>query len=104
MPTINLPDDEFAAVIAAIRGVIEDDTFPHAPRLDPLKAALGKLVAASDATHVSRTHRRRARATSGGGANRSAAGGSRVSPAGDDRGGALFLERSFLMPSRILAR
>jgi hypothetical protein len=30
-------------VTAALRGVIEGDRFPHAPRLDPLKAALGKL-------------------------------------------------------------
>jgi hypothetical protein len=41
-PTIDLPDDELAAVTAAIRGVIEDDKFPHAPRLDPLRAALGE--------------------------------------------------------------
>ena len=39
MPTIDLPDDELAAVTAAIRRVIEDDEFPHAPRLDPLRAA-----------------------------------------------------------------
>ena len=44
-PTINLPDDEFDAVRAAIRRVIEDDRFPHAPRLDPLRAALAKLDA-----------------------------------------------------------
>jgi hypothetical protein len=48
MPTINLPDDELAAVTAAIRGVIEYDKYPHAPRLDPLRAALGKLEAASE--------------------------------------------------------
>ena len=40
MPTIDLTDDERAAVTAAIRRLIEDDRFPHAPRLDPLKAAL----------------------------------------------------------------
>ena len=45
MPTIDLPDDELAAVTAAIRDVIEDDRFPHAPRLDPLRAALGKIEA-----------------------------------------------------------
>jgi hypothetical protein len=28
MPTINLPDDELAAVAAAIRGVIEGDRYP----------------------------------------------------------------------------
>ena len=31
---------------AAISGVIEDDKFPHAPRLDPLRAALARLEAA----------------------------------------------------------
>jgi hypothetical protein len=48
MPTINLPDDELAAVTAAIRRAIEDDKFPHAPRLDPLRAALGKFEAAGE--------------------------------------------------------
>jgi hypothetical protein len=47
MPTIDLPDDELAAVTAAIRGVIEGDRYPHAPRLDPLRAAVGKFEAAS---------------------------------------------------------
>jgi hypothetical protein len=47
MPTIDLPDDELAAVTAAIRRVIEDNRFPHAPRLDPLRAALARLEAAS---------------------------------------------------------
>jgi hypothetical protein len=28
MPTIDLPDDELAAVTAAIRRAIEDDSFP----------------------------------------------------------------------------
>jgi hypothetical protein len=32
VPTINLTDDELAAVTAAIRRTIEDDRFPHAPR------------------------------------------------------------------------
>ena len=50
MPTINLTADELAAVTAAIRRAIEDDRFPHAPRLDPLRAALGKLAAASEPT------------------------------------------------------
>ena len=48
MPTISLADDELAAVTAAIRRVIEEDRFPHAPRLDPLRAALGKLDAAAE--------------------------------------------------------
>jgi hypothetical protein len=46
MPTIDFPDDELAAVAAAIRGVIEGDRYPHAPRLDPLRAALARLEAA----------------------------------------------------------
>ena len=46
-PTINLTDEELAAVTAAIRRTIEDDRFPRAPRLDPLRAALGKFEAAS---------------------------------------------------------
>jgi hypothetical protein len=46
MPTIDLPDDELAAVTAAIRRVIEGDRFPHAPRLDTLRAALARLDAA----------------------------------------------------------
>jgi hypothetical protein len=36
-------DDELAAVTAAIRRLIEEDKFPHAPRLDPLRSALAKL-------------------------------------------------------------
>ena len=50
MPTINLTDDELAAVAALLRRAIEDDRFPHAPRLDPLRAALGKFVAAAEPT------------------------------------------------------
>ena len=47
MPTIDLPDDELAAVTAAIRGLIGGDRYPHAPRLDPLRAALARLEAAT---------------------------------------------------------
>ena len=47
VPTIDLPDDELAAVVAAIRRAIADDKYPHAPRLDPLRAALARLDAAS---------------------------------------------------------
>jgi hypothetical protein len=52
MPTIDLPDDELAAVTAAIRGVIEGDRYPHAPRLDPLRAALARFDAASKSATV----------------------------------------------------
>jgi hypothetical protein len=45
MPTIDLTDAEHAAVTAAIRRAIEDDRFPRAPRLDPLRSALEKLDA-----------------------------------------------------------
>jgi hypothetical protein len=46
VPTIDLPHDELAAVAAAIRGLIEGDRYPHAPRLDPLRAALARFDAA----------------------------------------------------------
>lgn len=48
MPTIDLPDDELAAVTAALRGVIEGDRYPRAPRLDALRAALARLEAAAE--------------------------------------------------------
>ena len=47
MPTIDLPDDELAAVTAAVRRAIETDGFPRAPRLDPLRAALARLDGAA---------------------------------------------------------
>jgi hypothetical protein len=47
MPTIDLPDDELAAVTAAIRRTIAGDRYPHAPRPDPLRAALARLDAAA---------------------------------------------------------
>ena len=50
MPVVDLPHDELRAVIAAIRGVIEGDKYPHAPRLDLLRAALARLVAAAEPT------------------------------------------------------
>jgi hypothetical protein len=50
VPTINLADDELAAVTVAIRRAIEDDRYPHAPRLDPLRAALGKFEATPEPT------------------------------------------------------
>jgi hypothetical protein len=49
VPTIDLTDAELAAVAAVIRGFIEGDKFPHAPRLDPLRAALARLEAAKAA-------------------------------------------------------
>jgi hypothetical protein len=47
VPIIDLPDDELAAVTAAIREIIAGDRYPHAPRLDPLRAALARLEAVS---------------------------------------------------------
>jgi hypothetical protein len=53
VPAINLTDDELAAVVAAIRRTIAVDRFPHAPRLDPLKAALAKMEAEAPAPKIS---------------------------------------------------
>jgi hypothetical protein len=52
VPTIDLPEDELAAVTAAIRGLIEGDRYPHAPRLDPLRAALARLEAADTRVRI----------------------------------------------------
>jgi hypothetical protein len=49
MPIIDLTADEHAAVAAAIRRAIDEDRFPHAPRLDPLRSALTKLDPATAA-------------------------------------------------------
>jgi hypothetical protein len=43
MPTIDLTDAERAAVAELIRRALEEDRFPRAPRLDPLRSALAKL-------------------------------------------------------------
>ena len=48
MPIIDLPDDELAAVTAAIRRIIETDRYPRAPRLDPLRAALARFDAVAE--------------------------------------------------------
>jgi hypothetical protein len=52
VPTINLTDDELAAVTATVRHAIETDRFPRAPRIDLLRSALEKLepAAASEPT------------------------------------------------------
>jgi hypothetical protein len=57
MPTISLTDDELAAVAAAIRRLVDEDRFPNAPRLDPLKAALGKFDSALPPSRRSRRQR-----------------------------------------------
>jgi hypothetical protein len=43
MPTLDLTEDEKAALVAHLRHALEYDPFPFAPRLDPLKAILAKL-------------------------------------------------------------
>jgi hypothetical protein len=50
MPIIDRTDDEHAAIAAAIRRAIDQDRFPHAPRLDPLRSALAKLDPATAAS------------------------------------------------------
>lgn len=47
MPTIDLSDDEHAAVTAAVRHSIAEDRYPLSPRLAPFKSALAKLDPAS---------------------------------------------------------
>ena len=70
MPRIDIPDDELAALTAAIRGLIDGDKFPRAPRLDALRAALARLDAASKASpDGSPKELRQARATSARGDN-----------------------------------
>lgn len=40
---LDLSEDEKEALVRLLRHAIDDDPFPHAPRLDPLKAILAKL-------------------------------------------------------------
>jgi hypothetical protein len=55
MPTIDLTDDEYAALTAAIRHLIEQDKFPHGPA--PRTAALdaGKARSCAKANLESKT-------------------------------------------------
>jgi hypothetical protein len=41
--TLDLTDDETAALVVHLRHALEYDPFPYAPWLDPLKAILAKL-------------------------------------------------------------
>jgi hypothetical protein len=43
MPTVDLTDAEHAAITELISRAVEQDRFPRAPRLDPLRLALAKL-------------------------------------------------------------
>jgi len=47
MPTLDLTDDEFAALLAAARKALDEDRYPRSPRLAPLRSALAKLDPAS---------------------------------------------------------
>jgi hypothetical protein len=81
MPTIDIPDDEHAAVIAGLRRTIAADKYPLSPRLDVLKAAqVAKDSRSENGQSASRNGqsaepapppkpRRRPRATSGRGAS-----------------------------------
>ncbi len=40
---LDLTDDEKVSLVRLLRHAIDDDPYPHAPRLDPLKAILAKL-------------------------------------------------------------
>ena len=55
VPVVDLPDDELAAVVAALRQIIADDKYPLSPRLDPLRAALARLEAAHEPTAPPKT-------------------------------------------------
>jgi hypothetical protein len=46
MPTVDLTDEELAGLTAVLRRTIENDRFPLAPRLEPLRSALAKPAAA----------------------------------------------------------
>jgi hypothetical protein len=52
MPTTGLTDDDLAAVTAAVRRAVDEDRFPRAPRLDPLRSALAKLEAAKSTNRL----------------------------------------------------
>lgn len=53
MPNIDLPDDEHAAVVEAVRKVLDLDKYPMSSRLGPLTAALAKLDPAAAPKPVS---------------------------------------------------
>jgi hypothetical protein len=57
----DLTADELAAVAATVRRAVEEDKYPRAPRLDPLRAALAKLDPApppSPTPHASKVDKR----------------------------------------------
>jgi hypothetical protein len=48
MPNIDLPEDEYADVVAAARKVLDPDKYPMSPRVGQLKGALAKLDPAAE--------------------------------------------------------
>lgn len=55
MTNIDLPNDEYAPVVAAVRRVLDEDKFPMSPRLGPLKAALVRWRSSIPPSHRSRS-------------------------------------------------
>jgi hypothetical protein len=47
MATVDLTDDEQAALVAYVLDRLREEKFPRAPRLNPVRSALGKLDPAS---------------------------------------------------------
>jgi hypothetical protein len=47
MSTVGGTDEEYTAVTMAVRRALDDDRYPLAPRLAPLRSALAKLDPAS---------------------------------------------------------
>jgi hypothetical protein len=47
VPTIDLTDEEHAALVAYVLDKLREEKFPHAPRLNPVRSALGRLDPAS---------------------------------------------------------
>jgi hypothetical protein len=47
VPTIDLTDEEHAALVAYVLDKLREEKFLHAPRLNPVRSALAKLNPAS---------------------------------------------------------
>jgi hypothetical protein len=47
VPTIDLTNEEHAALVAYVLDRLREEKFPHAPRLNPVRSALATLNAAS---------------------------------------------------------
>src|SRR5215469_5817114 len=52
VPTIDLTDEEHAALVAYVLDKLREEKFPHAPRLNAVRSALAKLNAASATTPI----------------------------------------------------